>query len=312
VSKACTRKYTTDVSFKKIFMWHECQQSRSGIRFGSLTKILILKTSISRQHNQNIDMNSNTLAIIRQHCDLIFQEVQKLETTIQSLPEEERRRIQQLLGMEQFPVRSNFVTPTSNSSNVQELHASDDTSSIDVHHNATEYITSDSEKKDEVITTDSATQTDFHAIGVTNECNASPILDSLRRKRDASQFHEQDLCVTDDDQKVRRNKRIRTSTELDPCLVTPETQHHKSFVVSHQTALIPDTDVSHDDESSMDSDDMVCDNDNAHEDESHTSPTNQTSTKKRKPKKRVCKVFRSPKKWRRLILTHRLQSIFIN
>jgi hypothetical protein len=301
-----------NVSFKKIFMWHECQQSRSCVRFGSLTKILTSKKLSFDDSNQIIDMSSNTLSIIRQHCDLIFQEVQKLETTIQSLPEEERRRIQQLLCTEQFPVRLNLVTPTSNSRNAQELHASDDTSSSVAHHNATASITSESEKKDEVITTDSATQTDFPATGVTNEYNASPILDSLRRKRDASQFHEQDLCVTDDDQKVRRNKRMRTSTELDPCLVTPETQHHKSFVVSHQTALIPDTDVSHDDESSMDSDDMVCDNDNAHEDESHTSPTNQTRTKKRKPKKRVCKVFRSPKKWRRLILTHRLQSIFIN
>jgi hypothetical protein len=64
-------------------------------------------------------------------------------------------------------------------------------------------------------------------------------------------------------------------------------------------------DLIHDDDVTI-GDESLCDD---NKDEVSPSKTAKLSTK---PKRRVSRVFRSPKKWRRLILNHRLRSIFID
>jgi hypothetical protein len=254
----------------------------------------------------------NSLAIIRQHCDLIFQEVHKLETTIRLLPVEERTLVQQLLSTEQVPVQLSLVTPTANAIHNHSFRTIDDIPRI-CHNDDTSSAISYNEKNDQIITADTATQTDFHHVGVTNDYSPTPMLDSLYGKRDASQFDRQDDCFPEDESNSMRNKRTCVSIKWDPCLVTPDAQHHEKKFASEP--MIPDTDGTQNDDLAMDCEDMVCDNEDDHGNVVKSTPKNQIRVRKRlvrKPRKRVCRVLRSPKKWRRLILNHRLKSIFID
>jgi hypothetical protein len=68
------------------------------------------------------------------------------------------------------------------------------------------------------------------------------------------------------------------------------------------------------DDSSFDSEDMVYDYDVHYNDDLHSVHENRTLTKKQliqQPKKSVCRVNKSPKKWRQRVITYRLKSSFI-
>jgi hypothetical protein len=86
---------------------------------------------------------------------------------------------------------------------------------------------------------------------------------------------------------------MNNATEFSPNMDIPFNQGYVNF------DLIHDDDVTIGDESLGDD----------NKDEVSPSKTAKLSTK---PKRRVSRVFRSPKKWRRLILNHRLRSIFID
>jgi hypothetical protein len=64
--------------------------------------------------NQQPKAMNESLVIIRHHCEVIFQAIEKIESTIQQLPEADRKIIQQAIQMDKNSIDSRVVTPDPN------------------------------------------------------------------------------------------------------------------------------------------------------------------------------------------------------
>jgi hypothetical protein len=125
---------------------------------------------------------------------------------------------------------------------------------------------------------------------------------------------------------MRIPSEVRTSTSftsIAPRIMITPSEFPTNINLIHEVPMIPsipaefptitriqEEEVKISDES-LDEDKFLDGDDNEDEDDLYpkSAKRERLSTK---PKRRVTRVYRSPKKWRRLILNHRLKSIFIN
>jgi hypothetical protein len=293
---------------------------------------------------------NKSLFIIRHHCEIIFQAIEKIEATIQQLPEADRKIIQHAMQLDNISIASRVVAPDPNlKQNPPFLDVEDKTSNdieLDDPVSCKSCVKKDEHKKD-------VTETDEIVSDAPNEIDSFPRLEELHHEREESQYDhgEVDTSFEDEDSSLVMEERdegaistkliittqvptnISVPSEVPTNTIIPsedrvnmsipyEGSTNMSVITETSTEMnnvtefspnmnIPfnqsylNFDLIHEDDVTIGDESLGDDN----KDEVRPSKTAKLSTK---PKRRVSRVFRSPKKWRRLILNHRLRSIFID
>jgi hypothetical protein len=305
--------------------------------------------------NQQPKAMNESLVIIRHHCEVIFQAIEKIESTIQQLPEADRKIIQQAIQMDKNSIDSRVVTPDPNLMMSPSYRDIEDKTSDDIELDDSVSNQSCGEKNEQY----QVTQPDDAALGATNEDEYFPLLEGFHLERGESHFDQRkgDASFANTDSsfttaemdaevsneltnttvmRIPSEDRMSTSyTSIAPRIVITPSEFPTTINLIHEVPMITsipaefptitripnsqtilnfdmiqEEEVKIGDES-LDDDNFLDGDDKEDEDDLYPkyAKRERLSTK---PKRRVTRVYRSPKKWRRLILNHRLKSIFIN